>query len=67
MKLDYGYQQNEWIAIYVDCHGVQHGKQFDHFAEAVNFVNHCYCKVGVITTSMFNTIATNDSVIIDED
>jgi len=57
ISVNYGYQKNEWIVMYSDD-GVK-VKLFDTKGEAQNFLNACYCGIGVITTSFYNNVICN--------
>lgn len=50
---DYGYQHNKWLAVYTDECGDRQIVPFDTFEQANEFLSHCFCKVGVMTTSFY--------------
>ena len=50
---DYGYQHNEWLAVYTDEKGNRRIVPFDTFEQAVDFLSCCSCKVGVMTTAFY--------------
>lgn len=53
VEFDYGYQHNEWIAVYTDANGNRQIMPFDTFERAANFLSCCSCKVGVVKTSFY--------------
>ena len=50
---EYGYQHNEWLAVYTDENGDRQIMPFDTFQQAVDFLSCCSCKVGVMTTAFY--------------
>lgn len=57
--IEYGYRKNEWVAMYVDEYGEIRVLPFDTFEQATIFLDCCYCRVGVVTTKLYNTLLEN--------
>lgn len=57
--IKYGYRKNEWVAMYVNGYGEICVLPFDTFEKATIFLDGCYCKVGVVTTKLYNTLLEN--------
>ena len=55
-KIEYGYRNNEWVAVYVDELGDAQVMPFDTYEQAQKYLEVCDCKIGVITTAMFNAM-----------
>ena len=53
-RIDYGYRRNEWVALYVDENGDVQVLTFDTYKQATGFLECCTCKIGVVTTAMYN-------------
>ena len=51
--IDYGYRNNEWLAVYTDECGDEQIMPFDTFEEANKYLQCCDCKIGVMTTAFY--------------
>lgn len=57
--IECGYKKNEWVAMYADECGETQVLPFDTFEKASAFLDCCYCKIGIVTTKLYNTLLEN--------
>lgn len=55
-KVEYGYHKNEWVVIYNDANGKMQVKYFDLYKDAVEALNGCIFKIGLVTTAYYQNV-----------
>jgi len=55
-KVEYDYQKNEWVVLYNDANGKMQVKYFDLYKEAIEALNGCHYKIGVVTAAYYQKV-----------
>lgn len=53
-KLEYGYQDREWVVAFTTTDGTRGIKQCDTMEQAIELLQKCSCPVGIMTTAFYN-------------
>ena len=55
-NVEYDYHKNEWVALYNDANGKMQVKYFDLYKDAIEALNGCCYKIGVVTAAYYQKV-----------